>query len=142
MIPPVFRVEDLVPQTVEAQWAWEVTQSMLRKEKAIGLSLYPQELFLVVPGGRPQRPPMQAPWPGAAGGGCGAVVLAWPCHSFCDQEGVRWAFVLGLSLALITTVEKETGVKCSFLATLIYTAQTGSKSKILFIFLFILSPHF
>lgn len=43
---------------------------------------------------------------------------------------MSWAVNLGISLELMTTFVKEVGVKYSLLTTLIYTAQTGSKSRL------------
>lgn len=71
--------------------------------------------------------------------GCWAGDNGWCRHSpatqpspnsLCKQEDMSGAFNLGISLELITTFMKEVGVKYSLLTTLIYTAQTGSKSRL------------
>ena len=51
------------------------------------------------------------------------------------------AFDLGISLELVTTFMKEVGVKYSLLTMLIYTAQTGSKSR-LYTYSFLFFSHF
>lgn len=67
---------------------------------------------------------------------------AWPSpNGFCKQQDMSGAFDLGFSLESITTFMKEVGVKYSLLTTLIYTAQTGSKSR-LYSYSFLFFPRF
>lgn len=56
---------------------------------------------------------------------------------FCQQQDVNGAFDLGISLEFITTFLKKAEIQHSLLTTLVYTAQTGSKSRqSLYFFLF------